>query len=88
MLELLMLSGHFLIFNEFKCVVGDPWFFGFGWDLRKSILSSLFDGLSDGIRLHCGLGVPYLHEVEKEGVVHLVQRRSANACSLRSALVS
>ena len=73
MLELLMLSGHLLIFNEFKCVVGDPWFFGFGWDLRESILGSLFDSLCDGICLYWGLGASYFYEVEKKGVVSLVQ---------------
>ena len=73
MLELLMLSGSFLIFNEFQCVVGDAWFFSFGWNLRESILGHLFDSLCDGIGLYWGLGVPYFYEVEKKGVVSLVQ---------------
>ena len=72
MLELLMLSGRFLLFNEFQCVVGDPWFFGFGWDLRESILCRLFDGLCDWVGLYWWLCVPYFDEVEKEGVVPLV----------------
>ena len=88
MLELLTLSGNFLISNEFKCVVGNPWFLGFGWNLMKSILGSLFDGLSDGIRLHWRLGVSYFYKVEKEGVVPVVQRGSADACSLGSSLVA
>ena len=71
-----------------KCVVGDPWFCGLGWDLKKSILGSVFDGVSDWTRLHWGLGVSYFYEVEKEWVVSLVQRGSADACSLGSSLVS
>ena len=64
MLELLVVSGCFLVLDKLEGVIGDPRFFGPGGNLRESILCCLLDCLCNGVGLYWWLGVPYFDQVE------------------------
>ena len=86
MLEVFVVPCCFLVLNQFEGRVGYPWFFGLRWYLGEHVSGCFLYGICDRVGLGGGLGVADFDEVEKEGIIPLMERGPTYGSVLGSAL--
>ena len=87
MLEVFVVPRCLLVLNKFEGRVGYPWFFGLRWYLGECVSGCFLYGMCDRVGLGGGLGVADFDEVEKEGIIPLMERGPTYGSVLGSALV-